>query len=64
MANRRESKMSLICAECGRTIVLSGNPDHYGICCSCPMPISDEAKQILEEDAARKARGEWKWERK
>lgn len=38
--------MSLICSQCGKIIVLSETPDHYGICAACPIPkeesITDE----------------------
>jgi len=29
-------KMSLICVVCGKVIVMSDNPDHYGVCAACP----------------------------
>jgi len=29
--------MSLICKKCGKIIVMSNNPDHYGVCASCPL---------------------------
>ena len=28
--------MSLICVVCGKVIVMSDNPDHYGVCVACP----------------------------
>jgi len=31
-----ETKMSLICVVCGKVIVMSDNPDHYGVCAACP----------------------------
>ena len=27
--------MSLICVKCGKIIVMSDNPDHYGVCAGC-----------------------------
>ncbi|MFH1614281.1 MAG: hypothetical protein ABIG61_04250 [Planctomycetota bacterium] len=28
--------MSLICVVCRKVIVMSDNPDHYGVCAACP----------------------------
>jgi DNA-directed RNA polymerase subunit RPC12/RpoP len=43
--------MSLICAECGKIIIMSNNPDHYGKCHGCPFPISDRAKELIEKSS-------------
>lgn len=42
--------MSLICVVCGKIIVMSDNPDHYGVCAGCPS-------NNLTEEQERKIRG-------
>ena len=39
--------MSLICAHCGKIIVMSESPDHLGGCPSCDIN-EEEGKRILE----------------
>ncbi len=36
--------MSLMCANCGRTIVLSEHPLHYGVCSVCGNTMTDEER--------------------
>lgn len=40
--------MSLICVRCGKIIVLSTNPDHFGACgaCGAGQLTEEEKKQI------------------
>ena len=46
--------MSLICARCGKVIVMSGNPDHYGCCSECGVVgITEEEKRKIEDSRAR-----------
>jgi hypothetical protein len=46
-------KMSLVCAHCGNTIVLSDNPDHYGICSECPInEVTPEEKAMIARSSA------------
>lgn len=41
--------MSLFCVMCGKTIVISDHPTHYGVCSSCPtMELSNEQKKQIE----------------
>lgn len=45
--------MSLVCAHCGNTIVLSDNPDHYGICSECPInEVTPEEKAMIARSSA------------
>lgn len=37
--------MSLICIVCGKVIVMSDNPDHYGVCASCPTDKLTEEQE-------------------
>lgn len=45
--------MSLICVKCGKTIVLSANPDHYAVCSGCPLELTPAEKAKI--DQGRKA---------
>tara|TARA_Y100000815_G_C13045267_1_gene388425 strand:+ start:356 stop:487 length:132 start_codon:yes stop_codon:yes gene_type:complete len=40
--------MSLICAVCSKIIVMSDNPDHHGVCASCP--VTERAQKIINEE--------------
>lgn len=56
--------MSLICAECGTTIVLSNSHEHYGICSKCPHD-NETSMKIVEMSMNMfglivKARENWK----
>jgi hypothetical protein len=48
----KEDKMSLICVACGKTIIMSGNPDHLGCCAACGNSslTEDQKKQIKESN--------------
>ena len=55
--------MSLICAQCGKTIVISDTPEHYGICSSCPH--TELGSMIVEKSSELfglllKAKEHWK----
>jgi DNA-directed RNA polymerase subunit RPC12/RpoP len=40
--------MSLICVQCGKIIILSNNPDHYGNCHRCPVEaLTEEQKKLI-----------------
>ncbi len=39
--------MSLICVQCGKIIVMSANPDHYGNCHGCPVENLTPEQQAL-----------------
>jgi hypothetical protein len=42
--------MSLICAHCGKTIVMSDNPTHYGICAGCPISeVTQSEKDLISK---------------
>jgi hypothetical protein len=42
--------MSLICVQCGRIIIMSDNPDHYGNCLTCPVStLTDAHKAQIEQ---------------
>ena len=42
--------MSLICAHCGKTIVMSDKPTHYGICAGCPInDVTQEEKNLISK---------------
>lgn len=44
--------MSLICVRCGKTILMSSNPDHYGVCAGCGVNgITD--KEVAKIEASR-----------
>lgn len=41
--------MSLLCVLCGKTIVQSDTPVHYGVCAGCPTDkLEDWQKEIIE----------------
>ena len=40
--------MSLICAVCGKIIVMSDHPDHHAVCAACP--ITEHAKKIIDAE--------------
>lgn len=41
--------MSLFCVMCGKEIVMSDTPTHYGVCASCPTnELSPEQKKQIE----------------
>lgn len=43
-----ELKMSLICIVCGKIIIMSDNPDHYGVCAGCPVNgLTKEEKEKI-----------------
>lgn len=49
--------MSLICVKCGKIIVMSNNPDHYGICASClPKPTKHEKQKMEQHKLSTKNR--------
>ena len=41
--------MSLICARCGKTGVVSNHPDHYMMCAACGVNNMTEAEKKLIE---------------
>lgn len=43
-----DQTMSLICAVCGKIIVLSDNPDHHGVCARCPVTL--RAQKIIDAE--------------
>jgi len=40
--------MSLICANCGRTIVLSEHELHYGVCAMCGNTMTEEERDLAK----------------
>jgi len=46
--------VSLICVRCGKTIVMSSNPDHLGCCAECGVEgITEEEKKRIENSGVR-----------
>ena len=41
--------MSLFCVMCGKEIVMSDSPTHYGVCSACPTnELTNEQKKQIE----------------
>ena len=51
--------MSLICVKCEHVIVMSDNPDHYGVCHTCGPypPLTPEQEKKIEDNRPSKRRG-------
>ena len=42
--------MTLWCVICKKAIVISQNPDHYGVCASCDVTkLTEEQKKLIEQ---------------
>ena len=42
--------MSLFCVMCGKEIVMSNSPTHYGVCAACPTnKLTEAQKKKIEE---------------
>ena len=39
--------MSLFCVMCGKEIVMSDSPTHYGVCAACPTNKLTEAQKKM-----------------
>jgi hypothetical protein len=51
--------MSLICVQCGKIIIMSNNPDHYGNCSSCDVTnLTPEQKRTIEDHRPHKPKKE------
>jgi hypothetical protein len=45
--------MSLICVACGKTIVMSSNPNHLGCCAACGNAgLTEEQKKRIEDSSS------------
>ena len=51
------AKESLICANCGKTVVMSDHPDHLGVCGTCTLlPTAQKMDAYAKIDAEQKDR--------
>ena len=45
--------MSLFCVMCGKEIVMSDSPTHYGVCAACPTnKLTESQKKKIKEAKA------------
>lgn len=42
--------MSLFCAMCGKEIVMSDTPTHFGVCAACPTSeLTETQKELIKK---------------